>query len=51
MVYDHEFLVEHAVSHLTQDVDKYALYMLHHNKIEIYKSDYSAERQGTHLYE
>ena len=36
MCFDHEFLVEHAVSSLPQDVGKYALYMLYHNNIEIY---------------
>ena len=44
MLFDHEFLVKHAVSPLPQDVGKYGLYMLHHNNIEIYKLDYSVER-------
>ena len=45
MLFDQEFLVEHAVSFLPQDVGKYALYMLHHN-IEIYELNYFAEKIG-----
>ena len=41
MLYDHEFLVEHAISPLPQDVGKYALYMLHHINNEIYELNYS----------
>ena len=39
MLFDQEFLVEHSLSPLTEDVEMYALYMLHHNNIEIYKSN------------
>ena len=36
MLFDPKFLVEHAVlPFLSQDVAKFALYMLHHNNIEI----------------
>ena len=36
MLFDQEFLGEHAVSPLPQDYGKYALYMLYHNNIEYF---------------
>ena len=43
MLYDYEFFMELAVSSLSQDDAKYALYMWHHNNIEIYELNDSAE--------